>query len=685
LRDKKMKTRQLGVLFVAGGSAVMLLPYYLHHSGGFDFGDWGGGHKGELHERVRERQALADLAAEIAAEEEKAIQRLTQAAKGKGVSGAQVKQAVKQVEDQVRSDAKQTVLVKPHHKPLAAKIEAKIEQKARALGGLGGGPGARGGVHRKASPGAAKLPHEAPLLVPESERRGVRGKLVCGREDRSDSEVIYWREVPGDSAYESPVTPHHHEHGETYLTFAYDQGGWNNIRMSIEIMLVTAHAMGRTLVAPPVQNLYLLGKPEVDPKTGKRKQRPLGFEDFFDLERLKGQKGFHAMSMRDFLGKEAADKLSSGQERTLKGPALPGNNTDLWGRQLWDFIAKAADIKPAWGGTVLALPASLEHLNGEGDGGKGTGFDDPAVERRLKKFAGPRRLVYYDTKLQEAKLLYFPAGGSHRLLQHHYAFNFFADPRQQSFYKRFIRDYLRYQDAIQCAGDELVRLVREDVKQIAKARQETFVRRGEGFDSNNDSTASSRRGPGAATGELPYYALHVRRGDFQFKDVKISASEIVENIGDLIPRGSVVYISTDDPKGICEGCVYKRKPCPTGAAASATPGCIEDPSWQGFTDAGWEVRFLGDYLKRGALKGVNANFHGMVESIVCSRAELFVGTWWSTFTGYIHRLRGYHGLGEATYYHTTGRRNNARAKESVGHGFSREFRSGWTDDAGSLI
>lgn len=48
MQDKKMKTRQLGVLFVAGGSAVMLLPYYLHHSGGFDFGDWGGGHKGEV-------------------------------------------------------------------------------------------------------------------------------------------------------------------------------------------------------------------------------------------------------------------------------------------------------------------------------------------------------------------------------------------------------------------------------------------------------------------------------------------------------------------------------------------------------------------------------------------------------------------------------------------------------------
>jgi len=54
------------------------------------------------------------------------------------------------------------------------------------------------------------------------------------------------------------------------------------------------------------------------------------------------------------------------------------------------------------------------------------------------------------------------------------------------------------------------------------------------------------------------------------------------------------------------------------------------------------------------LKGMNPNQHGMVESIVCTRAAAFAGTYFSTFTGYIHRLRGYHGLGESTYYHTTG-------------------------------
>ena len=36
-----------------------------------------------------------------------------------------------------------------------------------------------------------------------------------------------------------------------------------------------------------MQNLYLLGKPSIDPVTGKKKNRALGFEDFFDLSRLK--------------------------------------------------------------------------------------------------------------------------------------------------------------------------------------------------------------------------------------------------------------------------------------------------------------------------------------------------------------------------------------------------------------
>ena len=37
-------------------------------------------------------------------------------------------------------------------------------------------------------------------------------------------------------------------------------GGWNNIRMAMETIVAMAHAMGRTLVIPPSQNMYLLNK-----------------------------------------------------------------------------------------------------------------------------------------------------------------------------------------------------------------------------------------------------------------------------------------------------------------------------------------------------------------------------------------------------------------------------------------
>ena len=138
---------------------------------------------------------------------------------------------------------------------------------------------------------------------------------------------------------------------------------------------------------------------------------------------------------------------------------------------------------------------------------------------------------------------------------------------------------------------------------------------------------------------------------------------------------------------MCRGCLWQRKPCDTyPVPRPKNYGCPDDPSWVAFArDAGWEPVFLGDILKDGALGGVNPNYYGMIESIACSRASVFAGTYWSTFTGYIHRLRGYHGLGEHTYYHTTGKVDLARSPKSIGTGYSREWRIGWTDDHGGLI
>jgi hypothetical protein len=79
-------------------------------------------------------------------------------------------------------------------------------------------------------------------------------------------------------------------HHDRYLSFEYDNGGWNNVRMSLECLIVVAHAMGRTLVTPPQQHLYLLGKTHKDAHDEKPHDE-MGFEDFFDMDLLRSHKG----------------------------------------------------------------------------------------------------------------------------------------------------------------------------------------------------------------------------------------------------------------------------------------------------------------------------------------------------------------------------------------------------------
>lgn len=315
------------------------------------------------------------------------------------------------------------------------------------------------------------------------------GQLTCEGK-QVDHEIIYWKKVPGDQTYESPITPHHDEHDQKYLTFEYDAGGWNNVRMGVECVVVFAHATGRTLVAPPAQNLYLLGAP--NPHAQRRK---LGFNDFFVSERLKDQGGMHMISMAEFLKRQQAEV----------NVARRPNATDFWGQKLWRYLKKSADVKPEYSGQIVAM--GRLHATAQ------TREQDA---KALKKQAAGRRVAAYDSHTRDARHVHFPAGGKHRLLNHFYAFGFFGDPAQRSFYRRLIRDSMRYRDEIQCAGAKVVDAVRAHSRRLGNA----------------DGT---------------FYALHIRRGDFQFKEVKISAGQIVENLRghSIIPRGALVYLATD--------------------------------------------------------------------------------------------------------------------------------------------
>lgn len=69
-------------------------------------------------------------------------------------------------------------------------------------------------------------------------------QLTCPHKD----EVTFWKPpTPFDLTYLSPYEQEEDEGSreERYVTFEPDVGGWNNIRMQMELVLVFAMATGR--------------------------------------------------------------------------------------------------------------------------------------------------------------------------------------------------------------------------------------------------------------------------------------------------------------------------------------------------------------------------------------------------------------------------------------------------------
>lgn len=109
-----------------------------------------------------------------------------------------------------------------------------------------------------------------------------------------------------------------------------------------------------------------------------------------------------------------------------------------------------------------------------------------------------------------------------------------------------------------------------------------------------------------------YYAIHIRRNDFQYKDLLISPEEIYGNIKEVIPEGSKLYISTDEL----------------------------DKSFFSILQQHYNIFFYDD-IKHLIFEDINMDIIGPIEQIICTEAKTFIGNKLSTFSSYIYRLRGY--------------------------------------------
>ena len=223
------------------------------------------------------------------------------------------------------------------------------------------------------------------------------------------------------------------------------------------------------------------------------------------------------------------------------------------------------------------------------------GAPGAAQAASIARHAKGRRIVDVDADATaNATTIHFATDAKRdlRFLTHYYTFMRWATADRGRAARRVARDELRYRAEIQCAAAAVVDFL------------------------------------AARAGGRPWAAAHVRRGDFQFKAAKVDAGVVAAALdAQAKPAGAaVVYVATD------EG----------------------DRAWFGpLAAAGYDLVFLSDVLELGAVKAAldaDPNWAGMVEQLVAAAADVFLGTWWSTFTGYITRVRGYRGKRNATFY-----------------------------------
>lgn len=405
------------------------------------------------------------------------------------------------------------------------------------------------------------------------------------------AEMVYWQDIPRDAKYESPYA--NYGKSPKYLTFEPDEGGWNNIRMSMETATVLAQAMGRILVLPPEQEIYLLGNDKKNHKNNR-----FTFKDFFHFDSIAVEHdAVEVISMEEFMKREA---LSGSLINKFSGEVeFPPDNATIWnghgrkGRKYWLWLRNVT-AAPIWSfdKCVVGFPAeagpegvkSMETIRATiPEGGKNfmSEYDgnptkvDAPPEARLREMLGTRRgMCIYDDEFQNEKVIHFMgdnASGA-RLLVHFYAYLFFENFHHDLWAKRFVRDHLRYIDEIQCASARIVHAVRQ------KAIE------------HGDPTGN-------------FDSFHIRRGDFQYKETRITAQEIYEYTKDVLVPNSTIFIATDE----------------------------RDASFFDPMREHYNLLFLNDF--KHLIEGLNTNFMGMLDQRIASRGRTFIGAYFSTFTG----------------------------------------------------
>lgn len=363
--------------------------------------------------------------------------------------------------------------------------------------------------------------------------------------------MMYWTHshpVPRPSP--EPLFPSRGSRESGYITWEQDFAGLNNVRLQVEVLIMLAACLQRTLVMPD----HLAGAMDHQHAT------PTPFSAFFDFKDL--SRWIHIISMDQYL--------------TDRGiPSDDAMRHD--GARLREYLRGSdhnSTILPKWdaNGDVLVVPSAQAASR----------RTSPSLQEFLKG-RGKETALEYTTEMQQARTLHFQTGDGYRLFGHVAGFIYFPSQAWQDFYYAQLRDHFHYRRDLIYNASVVVHSL--------KKRYKTTT----------------------------FNAVHDRMGDFkgQFPSFIVSDQSLSDNL--LLCLGKA---ATGVPLYISSQYVNDTRFAPIMAA---------------FPHA-----FYGSQLIEELLPGLPPVLQAPIEQLVCSVASRFVGTFGSTFTALVHRLRGHH-------------------------------------------
>ena len=374
-----------------------------------------------------------------------------------------------------------------------------------------------------------------------------------------------------------------------YLSFELELGGWNNLRTAFETFVVLAAIFGRTLVLPP--KAFAPGGLPAPFSPGF--QTSHSFADFLTLHKLEPH--VPIISTEAFFSREVDNPRGrlahSPPLRNLRGRMIP----NALRQDLYVYL-RTHGVEPNWRPAAHCLLVGQSHPQDEA-------------------FCDGRMPVRYNSSQKRAWLLHFAVKFPCRSRNprcnpdmhwvkwstaQFYSWIRVTDVEADRRYKRLIRDALQYNAPIVCAAGAIVRMLRQEALRSGRCQQQLREIEWEDLERT----------------DYGFSSLHVRSGDMAtFRPrTAVGAEALSEAIAPQVRPGELLYIATDANRSFFEP----------------------------FRSRGWRLRFLKDFrCVLSQTPGLSSDMHGMVEQVVASHGRTFHGTLYSTFSGYILRLRGY--------------------------------------------